>query len=67
MEREWCEIEDSMSGGVFFKRKRVRGYIPRDVLENELGIDMSGRYTWFSREQSEVMHAHPEWRTELPE
>ena len=59
---EWCEIESHAGAGVFGKRE-VRGYIPRSVLENELGIDMSRKAVWFNNEQSEAMRKHPKWRT----
>ena len=47
--------------------KEPTGYIPRDVVEPLLGRKIEdGRTTWFTREESEKMRAHPEWRTTEP-
>jgi len=63
--REWYVIEDHAGKGVFGTEK-IHGYIPRDVVENELGIPHQEGATFFTREQSEAMRAHPEWTTEDP-
>lgn len=62
--REWLVIESARKHAVFTdepERSR-KGYIPRDVVEGDLGIKIEpdGRHTWFSREQLDTMHAHPE-------
>lgn len=70
--REWLVIEDSGAKMVFaddaLRLNSVMGYIPRDVVEGELNIrvEPDGRHTWFRREDSEKMRAHPEWHTTEP-
>lgn len=68
--REWLVIEDSGKNMVFASEEaRTRkGYIPRDVVEGELGIriEPDGRCTWFTREDGERMRAHHEWRDVEP-
>jgi hypothetical protein len=47
-----------------------KGYIPRDVVEGELGIKIGlpGWHTWFTSDECARMRAHPEWcDTEPPE
>lgn len=57
--REWFEIKPSMPYGA-----GIEGLIPRDVCE-ALGVDTShfdnGGTIWFTKEQSEAIHKHPEW------
>lgn len=70
--REWLVIESSWKHAVFADHetgKEHEGYIPRDVVEGELGIriEEDGRTTWFSREDGERMRMHPEWRSAPPE
>jgi hypothetical protein len=62
--REWLVIEDSRKNTVFAPDdvKEPHGYIPRDVAEPLLGRDLGGT-VWFTREESALMRAHPEWRT----
>ena len=48
----WAEVK-----GWFDK---VGGYIPHSALA-ELGIRLSEGTTWFTKEQSEAIHAHPRW------
>ena len=67
-QREWLVIEHSASRSVFasdeMRLNPVMGYIPRDVVEDELGIEIEdGRCKWFRSEDGERMRAHPEWRT----
>lgn len=64
--REWLVIENSRWYGVFRPEgmEQIKGYIPRDVAEALLGRNMDGTQ-WFTREESEAMCAHPEWRTSL--
>jgi hypothetical protein len=68
--REWLVIECSYKRAVFPPKDAEdhEGYIPRDVVEGELGIriDGDGRTTWFTREDGERMRAHPEWRKDPP-
>ncbi len=64
MSREWYVIESSRKHSVFGEEE-IRGYIPRDVVEDELGIPHQ-KNIWFTREQSETMRAHPEWRDDDP-
>lgn len=68
--REWLVIENSFKNAVFAPddAKKPVGYIPRDVVEGELGItiERDGRVTWFSREDRDKMRAHREWRDEEP-
>jgi len=63
--REWYVIENSRNRTVFSGPDEIFGYIPRDVVENELGIPHR-KCMWFTREQSKAMRAHPEWRTDEP-
>ena len=65
--REWFVIEDSMKNAVFAppRAQKPRGYIPRDAAEKLLGRDLDGQQ-WFNREESEKLHAHPEWRDTEP-
>lgn len=64
--REWLVIEDSRKNGVFApeEAKAVKGFIPRDVAERILGRRMDGNQ-WFTREESDLMRAQPEWTTDL--
>ena len=68
--REWLVIESSYKNAVFApdSAKEPSGYIPRDVVESDLGIriEPDGRCTWFTREDGEKMRVHSEWRTTLP-
>ena len=59
----WDVIEKP--SGVF-RDGGITGYIPRDVLTQELGIDMTRKYTWFNREESAAIRAHPLFQTEKP-
>ena len=65
--REWLVIEDSRKHAVFVGSGGLRspGYIPRDVAEALLGRDLGG-VTWFTKEESASMRAHPEWKSDLP-
>lgn len=67
MSREWLVIESSGKNAVFAadSDKVPRGYIPRDAAERLLGRDLGGR-VWFTREDSEKMRGHPEWRDTEP-
>lgn len=64
--REWLVIEDSRRGGVFApeESRAPKGYIPRDVAERVLGRRMDGTQ-WFTREESTLMRAQPEWTENL--
>lgn len=64
--REWLVIEDSRKNAVFApeEAKAVKGFIPRDVAERILGRRMDGNQ-WFTREESDLMRAHPEWTTNI--
>lgn len=67
--REWLVIESSYKNAVFASDdvKIPRGYIPRDAAEKLLGRDLGGM-VWFTREESQKMREHPEWReTEPPQ
>lgn len=68
--REWLVIENSMKHSPFAEDadRQRKGYIPRDVVEGELGIKIEedGRYQWFTAAQSLAMRAHPEWRDTEP-
>jgi hypothetical protein len=67
--REWLVIEDSRKHAVFAPDEATRplGYIPRDVVDSLLGRKIEdGRTTWFTKEDSEKMRAHPEWRDTEP-
>jgi hypothetical protein len=69
--REWLVIECAWKHAVFADHengKEHEGFIPRDVVEGELGIKIkgSGLTTWFSREDGLRMRAHPAWRTTAP-
>lgn len=65
--REWLVIESSYKNAVFAPddAKVPRGYIPRDAAEKLLGKDLGGM-VWFTREESDKMREHPEWRTTEP-
>ena len=64
--REWLVIEKSWKNAVFAPddAKKPVGYIPRDVAEPLLGRSLGGT-TFFTREESERMRSHPEWRDSL--
>lgn len=64
--REWLVIEDSRNRSPFYFDDPITGYIPRDVMENELGIKIKDGWQWFTIEERDRMMAHPEWRTTLP-
>ncbi len=66
--REWLVIDDSRKASVFAppEAQLPKGFIPRDVAETILGRRMDGNQ-WFTAEESAMMKAHPEWRTELPD
>lgn len=66
--REWLVIERSWKNSVFAPDDlEPRGYIPRDVCEQLLGREIrDGVTTWFTREESEKMRAHPEWSERDP-
>ena len=67
--REWLVIEPSWKRSVFRDDNTppVHGYIPRDVVEPLLGRSIEdGRNTWFTREEGELMRAHPEWSDTEP-
>ena len=65
--REWLVIEDSMKNAVFAseKQRTCRGYIPRDVAEGLLCRSLDG-VQFFTREEGQLMRAHPEWRDSEP-
>jgi hypothetical protein len=65
--REWLVIESAYKNAVFRSDdlKNPLGYIPRDVAEPLLGRKLSGT-VWFTKEESERMRAHPEWRDTEP-
>ena len=63
--REWLVIESTTKRAVFGDSQAPDHYIPRDVAEKLLGRDLGGN-CWFSREESEKMKAHPEWRDTEP-
>jgi hypothetical protein len=64
--REWLVIESSMKNGVFAPpdAQIPKGYIPRDVAETLLGRSLEGNQ-WFTREEGQLMRAHPEWTDRL--
>lgn len=64
--REWLVIESSMKNGVFAPADAQipKGYIPRDVAEALLGRSLEGNQ-WFTREEGQLMRAHPEWTDRL--
>lgn len=66
--REWFVIISSIANGVFVLEevRDRKGYIPRDVAEKICGRSMAGPQ-WFTREESEKMRAHPEWRDTEPQ
>lgn len=68
MMREWLVIEGSGKRAVFAgdEDRKPKGYIPRDVAEPLLGRSMGG-VIWFTREESQRMRNHPEWRDTEPE
>lgn len=65
--REWLIIESSMARAVFAPddARKPKGYIPRDAAEKLLGRDLGGT-VWFTREESDAMRTHPEWREMEP-
>ena len=65
--REWLVIESAYKNCVFRSddMKNPKGYIPRDVAERLLRRDMNGT-VWFTKEECEQMHQHPEWRDTAP-
>jgi hypothetical protein len=65
--REWLVIEDSRRNSIFAPdgATNIRGYIPRDIAELLLGRDLSG-VVWFTKEDSEKMRTHSEWRSREP-
>ncbi len=64
--REWLVIESSMKNAVFAPPEASqKGYIPRDAAEQLLGRDL-GATVWFTREDSEAMRGHAEWRDTEP-
>lgn len=67
MMREWLVIESSWKNTIFAPddAKRPKGYIPRDAAEQLLGRDL-GAMVWFTREESDKMRSHPEWRETEP-
>lgn len=67
LRREWLVIESAYARAVFRDDadSKPTGYIPRDAAEELLGRSMEGR-VWFSRQESDLMRAHPEWRHEEP-
>lgn len=64
--REWLVIEDSRKNAVFAPdgARTAKGFIPRDVAERILGRRMDGNQ-WFTREESELMRAQPEWTVNM--
>lgn len=66
--REWLVIESSGKNMVFAddSHKLPKGYIPRDAAEQLLGRPLEGR-CWFTKDDSEKMRGHPEWRETEPE
>lgn len=64
--REWLVIESSMKNGVFAPKEaqKPKGFIPRDVAERILGRRLDGTQ-WFTREESTLMRAHCDWRSEI--
>lgn len=66
--REWLVIESAFKNSVFAPEsaKIPHGYIPRDTAERLLGRFLGGT-TWFTREDSEKMRAHHEWRETEPD
>ena len=65
--REWLVIELTRGRGVFAEdaEREWKGYIPRDAAEAILGRSMDGT-VWFNSDESEKLHAHPEWRDSEP-
>jgi hypothetical protein len=65
--REWLVIESSMKNGVFVseEQRTRKAYIPRDVAEGLLGRKLDGTQ-WFTREEGQLMRAHPEWSDRAP-
>ena len=64
--REWLVIESSWARSMFADDKLPVGYIPRDTAERLLGRDLGGT-VWFTREESQQMRSHPEWREDEPQ
>jgi hypothetical protein len=67
--REWLVIESAYKNAVFAPPgSRECGYIPRDVAEQLLGRKIQDGVTaWFTREESDKLHASPEWRNTEPQ
>ena len=63
--REWLVIEDSRQHSIFAPDTKTKGYIPRDVAEPLLGRALTGT-VWFTKEESERMRKHPDWRDDEP-
>lgn len=65
--REWLVIENSFKNAVFAteEMQSQKAYIPRDVAEGLLKRDLSGM-VWFTREEGQLMRAHPEWTRAIP-
>jgi hypothetical protein len=63
--REWLVIESAWGNAVFAGAPKPPGYIPRDAAEKLLGRDLGGR-VWFTKEESERMREHEEWRDSMP-
>lgn len=66
--REWLVIESSYKNAVFARddAKTPKGYIPRDAAELLLGRDL-GSMVWFTKQESERMRSHSEWRDSEPD
>jgi hypothetical protein len=66
--REYWVIEDSRTGSVFGPGhgEVIKGYIPRTVGEKIIGRKTKkGECVWFTKEETEAMRQHPEFRTQL--
>ncbi len=66
--REYWVIEDSRKNAVFglSEEEALRGYIPRSIGEKIIGRKTKkGECVYFTKEQSEAMRKHPEFRTQL--
>lgn len=66
--REWLVIENSWKNAVFAppSAKDPVGYIPRLEAEVLLGRPLAGT-VWFTKDESEKMKSHPDWRVTEPE
>ena len=64
--REYLVIEESRKNGVFSPPEAAgpKGYIPRGVAEKLLGRDLGGT-VWFTKEESDKMRNHKEWKAKL--